>query len=331
MKKKILVNFVDFEPSFNPNDNAILTDLRERYDVEVSEQPQYLIYSVFGLEHLKYDCIRIFYTGENVIPNFNECDYAFGFDRLSFGDRYRRIPIFLLWHFKDAYIELSQRKEMTLDDLHAKTGFCSFVVSNSFGQEKRREFFELLSQYKKVDSGGRYLNNIGGAVKDKKAFEQAHKFVIAFENQSYPGYTTEKLVDALAAHTIPIYYGDPDVTIDFNDEAFINCHRYKNFEEVVEVVKQIDQDDSLALKYLNANPFKQELNVNACKEYLYYIMDMPLEEARRRPVSVNVKQSEARLLRHQFFEDRIYKNIQRVKNQARRMTNGTLLTRKRKK
>lgn len=46
--------------------------------------------------------------------------------------------------------------------------FCSFVVSNGFNCDKEREiFFKLLNTYKKIDSGGRFLNNIGYRVYDK--------------------------------------------------------------------------------------------------------------------------------------------------------------------
>lgn len=71
--------------------------------------------------------------------------------------------------------------------------------------------FEALKKYKKVNSGGRYLNNIGRAVVDKIQFESRHKFSICFENSSYPGYTTEKIIEAFAAKTIPIYWGNPCV------------------------------------------------------------------------------------------------------------------------
>ena len=50
------------------------------------------------------------------------------------------------------------------------------------------------------------MNNIGGAVSDKFAFQQKHKFSIAFENTSYCGYCTEKIVEAFVAGTIPIYW-----------------------------------------------------------------------------------------------------------------------------
>ena len=77
-------------------------------------------------------------------------------------------------------MEQLDRSTFTYD--MAKRKFCAFVVSNSNANGIRRDFFETLSEYKKVDSGGRYLNNVGGAVKDKIEFCSQHKFTIAFEN-----------------------------------------------------------------------------------------------------------------------------------------------------
>ena len=84
--------------------------------------------------------------------------------------------------------------------------------------------FEELNKYKRVDSGGRYLNNIGRpeGVRDKFAFQSEHKFSLTFENSAHLGYTTEKLLQGFSAGTIPIYWGDPAVENCFNPKAFIN-------------------------------------------------------------------------------------------------------------
>lgn len=58
--------------------------LSKKYKVELSDEPDYVIYSVFGQEHLnaKYDnCVKIFFTTECYTPNFNHCDYGIGYDR----------------------------------------------------------------------------------------------------------------------------------------------------------------------------------------------------------------------------------------------------------
>ena len=60
---------------------------------------------------------------------------------------------------------------------------------------------------------------------------------------------------AFITNTIPIYWGDPHAIKDFNPDAFINCHNFNNFSEVVEFVKQVDQDEKLYLEILNAPAF----------------------------------------------------------------------------
>ena len=75
-KKKIKINFVDFYNGFDKDNNQFLDILKDRYEVIISDEPDYIIYSCFGYDHLSYNCVRIFYTGECYTPDFNECDYA---------------------------------------------------------------------------------------------------------------------------------------------------------------------------------------------------------------------------------------------------------------
>lgn len=325
--KTIKIKFVDLT---NRGQIAFITDiLKKRYNVVISDDPDYVIFGPYGNQYLRYDCIRIFYTSECYTPNFNECDYAIGFDRLDFGDRYMRIPLYQLFQYKKFFDMLKERSAFTEEDLKKKTDFCNYVVSNSFVKDVRTEIFLKLCEYKKVNSGGRYRNNIGGAVKDKFSFQLKHKFSIAFENCSYDGYSTEKIVEAFAANTIPIYYGDPNIDLDFNNEAFVNCHQYASLEEAIERVKVIDNDDELYLKIMNEPILKtQDLYMD---DFLYHIFDQPLIDAGRRPHSQHAKSREAYILRHAFFEEKIYSKIQFVKNQIYRMKNHTMLGRKRTK
>lgn len=320
---------MDFFDDFNVEDNEFVNVLRERYDVELSEEPEYLFYSGFGYKHLDYQCVRIFFTGECDVPNFNECDYAIGFDRLDFCDRYMRIPLYMLFQYRQDFLSLNERGTFTPSDLKEKVGFCNFVYSNCFAQDRRTQMFELLSKYKQVDSGGRYRNNIGGAVKDKRAFQKKYKFTIAFENTSYNGYCTEKLTEAFAAGTIPIYYGDPRVGEDFDEHSFINCHRYRSLEEAVEVVKKIDQDDTLFVEMMNVKPVK--VTYQPLGKFLYHIIEQEYSEAFRRSFSIPARSHEAMLKRHRFFEERIYKYLKKAKNQWDRFRTGTMLTSRRTK
>lgn len=259
--KKIKIKFVDFWKDFDYKENDFYRILSQKYEIEISDSPDIIFYSVFGNDYLNYNCIRIFFTGENIVPNFNLCDYGIGFANLKFEDRYLRIPLYNLFQYKK-YFKLAL--EIHKKDFKEREKFCNFIYSNGNADKKREEFYNLLSQYKKIDSGGRYLNNIGGSVEDKFSFQQQYKFSIAFENSSDIGYTTEKLIEAKAAGTIPIYWGNPEIAKEFNPMSFINCHDYNNFEEVIEEIKKIDNDDELYFKYLK-EPFSY--NETMLEEY----------------------------------------------------------------
>lgn len=301
--KKIRIKFSGMTGSFDQNNNFITNILRKHFEVELSDNPDYLIYSVNSMDYLKYNCVRIYYTPENLTPDFNICDYAIGFDYLSFADRYIRYPIYLVDSFvaydNDNYnndVDLAMHKHETDDrkiELQKKD-FCSFVYSNAMGAQCRQEMYEALTKYKKVNSGGRFLNNVGGPVVDKLEFQRKHKFVIAFENTSSVGYTTEKIVHAFSAEAVPIYWGNPEIGREFCEGAFINCHKYGLTEKgepdavaaIVEEVRKIDNDREAYLKMLHTPAFTAENDVEKQKEqlerFLVNIFEQPLEKAYRR-------------------------------------------------
>ena len=257
--------------------------LTENYNVEISDNPDYLFFGCFGFNHLKYDCIKIFYTAEDVSPDFNLCDYAIAFDDIKFGDRYLRYPLFL----QCASYEIARKKHIVTDeDIESKTGFCNFVYSNSGANPLRTEFFNKLSEYKKVDSGGKYLNNIGHRVEDKYEFQKNYKFTIAFENDTVLDYTTEKIMDAFAAKTIPIYFGNSHISNDFNTESFINCHDYDSFDEIINRVIEIDNNPELYRSILEQPIFKngivpEKFSYAELGNFLKNIFDPEIENARR--------------------------------------------------
>lgn len=201
MRKVIKVAFVD---GCSPRDIEWLRELLGDKFTFVLEQnnPDYVFYSVFGCEHIKYDCIRIFYTAENCRADFNFCDYAITFDYLEYEDRHFRYPFYLRDY---DFSKLESSKEC--DRVQFDRKFCSFVVSNGKADELRSKVFEALNSYKRVDSAGLYKNNVGFYVKDKIAFLREYKFNICFENSYTNGYVTEKIIHAKAANTIPIYWG----------------------------------------------------------------------------------------------------------------------------
>jgi hypothetical protein len=257
------IKFVDFWPGFRADDNQLYVLLAKHFQVVLCDDPDYLIYSVFGGEHIfnsRYDnSIKILWTGESVRPNFNICDYALTFD-YSDDPRNLRWPLFAL-----GAPALIRPPEVCVE---RKTQFCNFLYSNH-NCSTRNEFFKLLSEYKRVDSGGAVLNNLGRRVGDKREFQSRYKFTISFENSSHPGYVTEKISDPLSVYSVPIYWGSSRVTEDFNPDCFVNCHEYGNLREVVDQVVKIDQDDVLYEKYLRSPCFPGNVLPACCRsEYL---------------------------------------------------------------
>lgn len=289
--KHIKVKFIDFWKTFEPEKSIFLQILRENYDVELTDDADYIFYSSFDDRiccESNNKAIKIFYTGENETPDFNICDYAMAYDHLTLGDRYFRLPDYYNSDFFRKETELMEHKHEGIEDLASlgKTEFCSFVVSNARATAVRAEMFKAISNYKKVNSGGRYLNNIGGPVDSKIDFEAKHKFSICFDNCKCAGYTTEKIVEAFAARTVPIYWGDPEVCKVFNPKAFVNVMDYDSIDDAIERIKEIDNNDELYISMLREPALisKEDTYANTrqrLKTWLCHIIDQPLNEAHR--------------------------------------------------
>jgi hypothetical protein len=271
-KPLLTVHFTDFWKGFDPENNFFINLLRESFKVEIdSVKPDILFYSYKGNDFLTFDCNRVFFTGENIRPRLFDCDYALCFDYSS-NKRIIRLPLYVLYKGFETLVNPKDVDQL----VSQKSKFCSFVVSNRYSQ-KRMSFFKKLSEYKKVDSGGGYLNNIGYPVVDKSEFLKPYKFNIAFENTSFPGYTTEKVMEPMVAGSIPIYWGNPLIDKDFNTKSFINWNDFGSDEAVIERIIELDQDEEkyrkmLTEPWLTDNKFNQFNDIEVIKQKLNSIV-----------------------------------------------------------
>jgi hypothetical protein len=257
--KHIKINFSDFWPGFNKGDNYFVELLRTQYSLEITDKPDFLIYSAFGSEHKKFNCTKIFYTGENLRPNFKECDYAFTFDFIN-NPKHYRLPLYAWWISPNDLIKPASFDAKKI--LPQKTKFCNFIYGNP-NATKRIAFMQKLSKYKQVDCGGTLLNNIGRVITEmeKVSFIKDYKFTIAFENCEYPGYTTEKLVQPMLVYSMPVYCGNPSIDKDFNTKSFLNYTDFSSEDELIERIIEMDQNDELYTEYLN-QPYYYNNQVN---------------------------------------------------------------------
>jgi len=257
--KEIKINFVDFWPGFDKTNNYFYNLLVQKYKVSIDENPDLLFYSCYNYDYLNYSCLRIFYTPENTRPDFSACDFAFSFDYNNRKTHFR-LPLYSM------YVELlglldkletQKNREEAANIWKAKTKFCCMVVSNP-NSPKRLEFFKSLSKVKQVDSGGSVLNNVGGRVADKAEFIKDYKFVISFENSTYDGYTTEKILEPIFKDCIPIYWGNKLVDKDFNAGRFIDYHKFESEKELIDKLLELDQNEELAIDMLMQPSFSPD-------------------------------------------------------------------------
>ena len=229
MKRKIKINFqngLDF-CSFK-KEVFDINGVSDIFDFELSDNPDVIIFGPYGTDIPKKGIyLRVGYFCENMIPDFNSCEWVFGIPREeSFKNpRYRRIQ----WHGINPNNLVKNLSENDIDRIiNQKKEFCNFTFSNPVPY--REAFFKQLSKYKKVHALGKSMNNMGSFDnlytgnfwERKRQFLSKYKFTIAFENYVFPGYQTEKLYDPMQANSLPIYCGDPFISEIFNTKSFIN-------------------------------------------------------------------------------------------------------------
>jgi len=303
--EKIKIAFKHFPREAARGDDFFRNFLKKHFNTIESNDPKYVFFSAFTKEkgerkmpNLEGNFTKIFWTGENIRVDMKKCDYAFGFEyeEEMNNENYVRLP---LYAYYGAGIDLTRKKSP--EEIEGeKKKFCAYAYSKD--AKERVEFFNELSKYKRIDAPGKSMNNsppiksgsLGFIInpmqglehlilkkrvfstliqrhfsnwrKDVINYQRDYKFTIAFENSTYPGYTTEKIYHPMLADSIPIYWGNPEISREFNTKSFINYFDYNDTKKVVDRVIEIDTNREKYLQML-AQPWFNGNNPNKwCKE-----------------------------------------------------------------
>ena len=329
--KKVKIKFVGYWPEMKPESQHIFRILCRYYDVEICEDPDYIICSCFApyYAYCKYPQIRIMSCGENYIPDFNLIDYGICNYPIQFQDRCFYKPG-CFDSFGHALALEGYNYDRGNDFLQEKEFFANFIASHDSEYGIRSGFLKELSLYKHVESPGTFLNNmsdhktVNWTDSSKTDFQKRCKFTICFESTKHEGFLTEKITDAFFSETIPIYYGSSTVKEIFNPKAFIDISDFETWNEAIEYIKMIDQNDQLYLDMINQpalinHHYFRELNA-LLEDYILHIFEQPIEAARRRSQVYSPKKHEL------FLNEMQEKNINRLpgmgllKKEATRMS-----------
>ena len=228
MKPAIRIDFVNMFPGFSQSlcRSHVLMDLCDEFDfVFDTKSPEILLIGCYSQQPVEPGgAIAVGYYTENIAPDLQNCDYFFGCEYSP-----------LIGHPRYCKRVFGPMSVMTFggcDDpeaeLATKTDFCNFIYTSRVGHRER--VFRALSAYKPVRAPGGSMNNCrdltaGRQSADWQAAKLAYlsrfKFTIAFENSRRPGYVSEKLFDAFAADTVPIYWGDPAIATVINPASIV--------------------------------------------------------------------------------------------------------------
>lgn len=245
------VGFCDY---FEGMDEFFMDWLSKEYMVvRDDDNPDYLFFAdeTFGVVNHNKSAgkKKIFYTGENRRPWDYRADHYITFDHFDTEQHYR-LPLYVIDHWimvNKLGMESYDKKVRSREDIISKTEFCCFISGNGVCPQ-RNGAFHTLSSYKKVDAPGPLFNNTGfilprglEAAKNKAEFMKPYKFNLCFENSTWPGYCTEKLFHAFYMGTVPIYWGSPTATLDFNPRAFVNWHDYLEWEPFYARILELDK------------------------------------------------------------------------------------------
>ena len=279
-EKIILIDCVDFLKNNKyciNNLNGLFKNKKYKFKLDINN-PDYILYDVFGCEHnkKKYEkSIKIACFSENIIPDFNEADYALSQAHFTYLDRYFKYPSFIWRLNKLRNFNISKIRKGVLRNSN-RTKFCAAVISNNKSYSNfRLNFIKYLNKYKTVDMGGKALNNIGGNISNKIEFLSSYKFSIAMENSEGDGYISEKIIESFLAGTIPIYYGDYMIDEYINPKAYILIKGKKDIMDKIEFIKKIDSNDTLYKSILNENIFLyNDIQKKAKEEYKFFFYNI---------------------------------------------------------
>ena len=132
--------------------------------------------------------------------------------------------------------------------MHPKTKNVSIVVSEKnycLGHSLRHQIVQAFVD--KMDVMGRGYRFI----EQKTEGHKDYRFSIIVENNRIPGYFTEKIIDAFACGSVPVYWGDPEIGEFFDMDGILT---FSNLEDLQKVLEDCNEETyNLMLPHIEEN------------------------------------------------------------------------------
>ena len=286
----IRVKFGDFWNGFDPNNNIWIWILRQKHNVILDDKNPQLVFTM--CENKYPSAYVVYFSNEPFFPDINTLDSNYNYSLGNFfidKPNYTRFPSYYMYlhqFIEDGLIDGFSFFKKENREIPIKTNFCSFVSRGLNG--RRGDFFHKLNSYKPVETNVHpystfsipFDNTQFNSSKPKIGFIKKYKFNLAFENNfrgQYPafpnakienghlldmgGFISEKLIEPFISGTIPIYWGSEMVSTEFNTKTFLNRHDFKSDEEFIDLIIELDNNDTLYQSYFKEKISKDDNDV----------------------------------------------------------------------
>lgn len=189
---------------------------------------------------------HVWFTGENIRPPAAPWDGYLSFDLDPLRGRNAYLP---LWWYSigllgSAHSTFTTQAPSVRDLLdprdpgRRRPRFACAFINNP--DPVRLHAVQALSSVGKVDI---YGAAVGRHVVDKAEVAGQYRFVLCFENDIYPGYVTEKAIEAWGTGAVPLWSGS-DPAGYLNPSAMINAAALPSLDAFAEAVAAMDSDSS---------------------------------------------------------------------------------------
>jgi len=254
--ERVKVAYTNFWPTFNLNSGFVKHLLDLAFPCwEVCDSPakaDLVLTSVFPHAPAPFPRKTIAIIFENWRPDYRWYNFSISSDFDDYDGRNVRCPNWyaqIQWspdivaspsssagaHNNEPLVPLSLLMTPRTEPYVKRENFCAFVASNS--ERFRLLTVDALSKVEPVYCYGR----VSGKEDERSKYDilKDYTFNVCFENSIFPGYYTEKPLQAWVAGTIPLYFSDGQVGYDFNQDAFLNRYYFHSTREFVAEVKAI--------------------------------------------------------------------------------------------
>ncbi len=212
----------------------------------------------------------IWFTAENLRPPASGDWSGFlSFDTDPLQGRNAYLPLWML-DLKD----FNASGDLGIDELMAtrepdvdRSGFVCAFIGNP--DPMRFHAINALEKLGQVDVFGK---SVGKPVPNKAAVARGYRYILSFENDLYPGYVTEKVLDGARTGCVALYRGI-DYLGDFNPKCMVNVAPEVSLSGLTDRVASLEADAELRAQLLSQQVLQDRPNRDASVELIRRVLD----------------------------------------------------------